>query len=63
VNRPGPGAGYHCIVPIPGTKHVARLEENSAGVGIKLTADQVARLSAVKAPVGDRYADMSRIGR
>ena len=51
------------IVPIPGTKHVARLEENTAAVGIKLTTDQVARLSAVEAPVGDRYADMSRIGR
>jgi aryl-alcohol dehydrogenase-like predicted oxidoreductase len=51
------------IVPIPGTKRVARLEENAAAVAIKLTPDQVARLSAIQAPVGDRYADMSRIGR
>jgi aryl-alcohol dehydrogenase-like predicted oxidoreductase len=51
------------IVPIPGTKRVARLEENAAAVAIKLTADQLARLSAIEAPVGDRYADMSRIGR
>jgi aryl-alcohol dehydrogenase-like predicted oxidoreductase len=51
------------IVPIPGTKRVARLEENAAAVAIVLTADQVARLSAIQAPVGDRYADMSRIGR
>jgi aryl-alcohol dehydrogenase-like predicted oxidoreductase len=51
------------IVPIPGTKRVARLEENAAAVAIKLTADQLARLSAIQAPVGDRYADMSRIGR
>jgi aryl-alcohol dehydrogenase-like predicted oxidoreductase len=50
-------------VPIPGTKRVARLEENAAAVAIKLTADQLARLSAIEAPVGDRYADMSRIGR
>jgi aryl-alcohol dehydrogenase-like predicted oxidoreductase len=51
------------IVPIPGTKRVARLEENAAAVAIVLTADQVARLSAIRPPVGDRYADMSRIGR
>jgi aryl-alcohol dehydrogenase-like predicted oxidoreductase len=51
------------IVPIPGTKHVARIEENAAATAIKLTADQLARLSAIQPPVGDRYADMSRIGR
>jgi aryl-alcohol dehydrogenase-like predicted oxidoreductase len=51
------------IVPIPGTKRVARLEENAAAVAVGLTADQVARLSAIQPPVGDRYADMSRIGR
>jgi aryl-alcohol dehydrogenase-like predicted oxidoreductase len=51
------------IVPIPGTKHVSRVEENAAAVAIKLTAEQIARLGAIEAPVGDRYADMSRIGR
>ena len=51
------------IVPIPGTKHVSRLEENAAATGVGLTADQVARLGAIQAPVGDRYADMSRINR
>jgi aryl-alcohol dehydrogenase-like predicted oxidoreductase len=51
------------IVPIPGTKHVIRMEENAGAVGITLTADQLARLSAVEAPVGDRYADMSRVNR
>jgi aryl-alcohol dehydrogenase-like predicted oxidoreductase len=51
------------IVPIPGTKRVARLEENAGAVAIKLTADQLARLSAIQPPVGDRYADMSRVGR
>jgi aryl-alcohol dehydrogenase-like predicted oxidoreductase len=51
------------IVPIPGTKHVARLEENAAATSLKLTAEQVARLSAIQPPVGDRYADMSRVGR
>jgi aryl-alcohol dehydrogenase-like predicted oxidoreductase len=51
------------IVPIPGTKRVARLEENAAAVGITLSPDQLARLSAIQPPVGDRYADMSRVGR
>jgi aryl-alcohol dehydrogenase-like predicted oxidoreductase len=51
------------IVPIPGTKHVSRMEENAAATGVTLTAEQVARLGAVQAPVGDRYADMSRVNR
>ena len=51
------------IVPIPGTKHVSRIEENAAAVAVKLTADQLARLGALEAPAGDRYADMSRVGR
>jgi aryl-alcohol dehydrogenase-like predicted oxidoreductase len=51
------------IVPIPGTKHVARLEENAAADAIKLTTEQLARLSALQPPAGDRYADMSRVGR
>jgi aryl-alcohol dehydrogenase-like predicted oxidoreductase len=51
------------IVPIPGTKHVARMDENAGATGITLTAEQVARLSEIQAPVGDRYADMSRVNR
>jgi aryl-alcohol dehydrogenase-like predicted oxidoreductase len=51
------------IVPIPGTKHVARLEENAAADAVKLTTEQLARLSALQPPAGDRYADMSRVGR
>jgi aryl-alcohol dehydrogenase-like predicted oxidoreductase len=51
------------IVPIPGTKHVRRMDENAAATGITLTADQLARLSEIQAPMGDRYADMSRINR
>jgi aryl-alcohol dehydrogenase-like predicted oxidoreductase len=51
------------IVPIPGTKRVARVEENAAATSIKLTADQLSRLGAIQPPVGDRYADMSRINR
>jgi aryl-alcohol dehydrogenase-like predicted oxidoreductase len=51
------------VVPIPGTKHVARLDENAASTGITLTAEQLELLGAIQAPVGDRYADMSRINR
>lgn len=51
------------IVPIPGTKRVARMDENAAATELELTAGQIARLSAIQPPVGDRYADMSRIGR
>jgi len=51
------------IVPIPGTKRVSRLEENAAAARIKLTSEQLARLTAIQPPAGERYADMSRIGR
>jgi aryl-alcohol dehydrogenase-like predicted oxidoreductase len=51
------------VVPIPGTKHVSRMDENAGATEVTLTADQVARLSEIQAPAGDRYADMSRINR
>jgi aryl-alcohol dehydrogenase-like predicted oxidoreductase len=51
------------IVPIPGTRHVSRLEENAAATGLALSDDQIARLNAIQAPVGERYADMSRVNR
>jgi aryl-alcohol dehydrogenase-like predicted oxidoreductase len=51
------------IAPIPGTKRVSRLEENVAADAIELTGEQLAALSAIPAPVGDRYADMSPLGR
>jgi aryl-alcohol dehydrogenase-like predicted oxidoreductase len=51
------------VVPIPGTKRVSRVEENAAAVEVRLTAGQLARLTELRPPVGDRYADMSRIGR
>ena len=41
------------IVPIPGTKHVSRMEENAAVTEITLTAEHVARLSVLQAPVGE----------
>jgi aryl-alcohol dehydrogenase-like predicted oxidoreductase len=51
------------IATIPGTKRVSRLEENAAADGIELTAEQLERLDALPAPAGDRYADMTPIGR
>lgn len=49
------------VVPIPGTKRVSYLEENAAAVDVTLTGDDLARLDALR-PIGDRYADMSRVG-
>jgi aryl-alcohol dehydrogenase-like predicted oxidoreductase len=51
------------VVPIPGTKHVSRMDENAGATEVTLTAAQVARLSEIQAPAGDRYADMSRVNR
>ncbi len=50
------------VVPIPGTKRVAYLEENVAAAAVELTADDLARIEdSVPAAVGDRYPDMSSI--
>jgi aryl-alcohol dehydrogenase-like predicted oxidoreductase len=46
------------IVPIPGTKRVAHLEENAGAASVVLTAAEIAELEAVfapGAPVGERY--------
>ncbi|MHA6630296.1 aldo/keto reductase [Pseudonocardia sichuanensis] len=53
------------IAPIPGTTRVDRLEENSAADGIRLTADQIARLDDLTPASGDRHAapDMAAIDR
>ncbi|SFE66284.1 aldo/keto reductase [Blastococcus tunisiensis] len=48
------------VVPIPGTKRRAYLEENVAALDVELTADDLARLDALAPPgvaVGGRYAD------
>jgi aryl-alcohol dehydrogenase-like predicted oxidoreductase len=51
------------IAPIPGTKRVERLEENARAADIQLSAEQRNRLDSVQPPVGERYADMTPIGR
>ncbi|MCW2764453.1 MAG: aldo/keto reductase [Nocardioides sp.] len=52
------------VVPIPGTKRVAYLEENVGAADVALTAADLAALEAAvprDAVVGERYGDMSSI--
>ncbi len=51
------------IATIPGTKRVSRVEENSAADAVELTSGQLARLDAIAPAVGDRYGDMTPLGR
>jgi aryl-alcohol dehydrogenase-like predicted oxidoreductase len=51
------------VVPIPGTKRRSYLEQNAAAAEVELTADDLQRLDALGEAAGDRYADMSAIGR
>jgi len=53
------------IAPIPGTRRVARVEENTAADAVVLTAGQLARLDRLTPAVGARHddANMSRIDR
>jgi aryl-alcohol dehydrogenase-like predicted oxidoreductase len=48
--------GEH-IAPIPGTRRVTRLEENIAADAVQLTAEQVARLTAVTPAAGDHHPE------
>jgi aryl-alcohol dehydrogenase-like predicted oxidoreductase len=46
------------VVAIPGTKHVARLEENVAATTVTLTPEDLASLEAAgKTVQGQRYPD------
>jgi aryl-alcohol dehydrogenase-like predicted oxidoreductase len=51
------------LVPIPGTRKIARLEENAAATGLELSADDLRELDEASTAVGDRYANMSTINR
>ena len=58
--------GNPAVVPIPGTKRVAYLEENAGAADVRLTDEELRRLDAaapVGAASGDRYPDMSGIHR
>ncbi|GAC1377154.1 MAG: aldo/keto reductase [Ktedonobacteraceae bacterium] len=43
------------VIPIPGTKHVAYLDENIGALNIKLSQDDLQQLDQLPAPVGGRY--------
>ena len=43
------------IVPIPGTKRVSRLEENVAADDVRLTGEQLAKLTKVSPPAGEHH--------
>src|SRR5919199_1126878 len=53
------------IAPIPGTKRVARVEENTAADALTLTAEQIQRLSSLPPAAGDHHneAQMQMIDR
>jgi aryl-alcohol dehydrogenase-like predicted oxidoreductase len=43
------------VAPIPGTKRVARVEENTAADGVELTDEQVTRLNRLTPASGERF--------
>ena len=45
------------VVPIPGTRRAARIDENAAAITLRLTAEQLARLDQVSALVVGRRSD------
>ena len=53
------------IAPIPGTKRVARVEENTAADRIELSADQLERLNNMTPAAGERFdeGNMANIDR
>src|SRR2546425_3874328 len=53
------------IAPIPGTKRVSRVEENTAAAAVDLSMDQIARLNGLAPAAGARHnqANMSTIDR
>lgn len=54
------------VVPIPGTKRIKYLEENVAAASLELSEADLAAIEAAvpaSAVAGDRYPDMSSIGR
>ena len=53
------------IAPIPGTRRIARVEENTGAADIELTADQLQRLDSLEPASGERHdqANMASIDR
>ena len=53
------------IAPIPGTRRVPRVEENTAAAGVQLSRAQLDRLEALQPAAGARHddANMASIDR
>ena len=53
------------IAPIPGTRRVSRVEENTAADAVRLTPDQLQRLDTLEPAAGDRHdeTNMASIDR
>jgi aryl-alcohol dehydrogenase-like predicted oxidoreductase len=53
------------VAPIPGTKRVSRVEENTVADAVELSAEQIARLNDLTPATGERHneANMSTIDR
>jgi aryl-alcohol dehydrogenase-like predicted oxidoreductase len=51
------------VVPIPGTKRRTYLEQNVGALDVTLTADDLRQLDEIGGAAGERYADMSTVGR
>jgi aryl-alcohol dehydrogenase-like predicted oxidoreductase len=47
------------IAPIPGTKRVSRVEENTAADGIELSAQQIERLNNLTPATGERHEEVN----
>ena len=47
------------IAPIPGTRRVARVEENTAADGIELSAAQLDRLNTLAPAAGERHDEVN----
>ena len=50
------------IAPIPGTRRVARVEENTAADGIELSPDQLERLNNLTPAAGERHDEANMAG-
>jgi aryl-alcohol dehydrogenase-like predicted oxidoreductase len=47
------------IAPIPGTRRIARVEENTAADGVRLTVDQLDRLNNLTPAAGERHNEQA----
>lgn len=55
------GGEHHDVIPIPGTRHVARLEENLTAASVHLNPTQIQQLDDLPHADGDRYPDMRHL--